>query len=336
MKRHLIWTAALIFAAACLLPACSQPPAPAQPVPPPAVTTGQVKEPPAPAPVSEPQEPLPAYPITVTDSLGRKVKIDHLPQRIVSLSPSNTEILFALGLDDKIAGVTDFCDYPEKAKLKPRVAGYMTPDLEKLVTIAPDLVLAESIHEKTVLPALEKVGLTVIVLSAHSLDEIINNITLVGQVTGCSEASSRLTQQLSVRINAVTAKTAKLPDDKRPRVMCVIWYNPIWTMGGKTYIDDLISNAGGTNIFSADFENSRIVSPESIVGKNPQVVIVTGMTASADATASSLKQQDWMQSTDAIKNNRIYKLSDANLITRPGPRVVDGLEEVAKFLGAVK
>lgn len=336
MKSRLIWVTALVFALVSLLPGCTQQPAPAQPVPTPATTADELQGPPAPAPAAEPQEPLPAFPITVTDSLGRKVKFERLPQRIVSLAPSNTEILFALGLDDRIAGVTDFCDYPEKARLKPRVAGYMTPDIEKLVTIAPDLVLAESIHEKTVLPALEKVGLNVIVLSSHTVDEIINNITLVGQVTGRSMAALRLTQQLSGRIKAVTSKTSRLTSAERPRVMYVIWYDPVWTMGGKTYIDDLITKAGGANIFSADFEESRIVSPESIVNKNPQVVIVTGMATSADSIAGNLKQQGWMQSTDAIKNNRVYKLSDANLIERPGPRIVEGLEEVAALLGTLK
>ena len=336
MRRSLIWIAALAFTIGCLLPACAQQAPPAQPATQPAGTASGAKEPPAPAAAKEPQAPLQVFPITVTDSLGRKVTIDHLPQCIVSLAPSNTEILFALGLDDRIAGVTDFCDYPEKAKLKQHVAGYMTPDLEKLVMIGPDLVFAESIHEKTVLPALEKVGLKVIVLSSYTVDEIINNITLVGQVTGSSAAASQLTKHLSARINTVTSKTAVLPADKRLRVMYVIWYDPVWTMGGNTYIDDLITKAGGTNIFSKDFEKSRIVSPESIVNKNPQVVIVTGMATSADSIAGNLKQQNWMQSTDAIKNNRVYKVSDANLIERPGPRIVDGLEEVANLLAAVK
>ena len=336
MNRVALLVLALVLMIFSILPACSPQAAPAQPVPPPASEAGGAKEPPAPVPVIEPQEPSPVFPIMVTDSLGRKITINRLPQRIVSLAPSNTEILFALGLDDKIAGVTDYCDYPEKTKLKQRVAGYMAPDLEKLVTIAPDLVLAESIHEKTVLPALERVGLTVIVLSAHTIDEIISNITLVGQVTDRSVAASQLTRQLSGRIKAITSKTDLLPTDKRLRVMYVIWYDPVWTMGGKTYIDDLIFKAGGANIFSADFEKSRIVSPESIVNKNPQVVIVTGMGTSADSIANNLKQQNWMQSTDAIINNRVYKVSNSNLVERPGPRIVDGLEEVAKFLGAVK
>ena len=321
MNRFALLVPALVLIMFSILPACSQQAAPARPLPP---------------PLNEPQAPPQSFPITVTDSLGRKVTIKHLPQRIVSLAPSNTEILFALGLDDKIAGVTDYCDYPEKAKLKPRVAGYLTPDIEKLVTIAPDLVFAESIHEKTVLPALEKLGLTLIVLSASSVDEIINNITLVGRVTGSSVAAAQLTLKLSGRVKTIASKTALLPPGSRPRVMCVIWHDPIWTVGGNTYIDDLITMAGGVNIFSADFEKSGIVSPESIVSKNPQVVIVTGMAASADATASSLKKMDWMQATDAIKNNRVYKLSDSNLVERPGPRVVDGLEEVARLLGTLK
>lgn len=326
MKQSFTWITALAFAAIFLLTACMQQAAPGRTVPGP----GAAASPETQAPVAA------AFPITITDSLGRKVIIERPPQRIVSLAPSNTETLFALGLDDRVAGVTNYCDYPEGAKLKPRVAGYLTPDIEKLVTIAPDLVLAEFIHEQTVLPTLEKAGLTVIVLSARSLDEIIGNISLVGQVTGRDEAAAQLTRQLSARVKAITSKTGLLPPGERPRVMYVIWHDPIWTMGGKSYIDDMLTKAGGDNIFSADFEKSAIVSPESIVSKNPQVLIVTGMAASADATITSLRKLDWMQATDAIKNNRVYRLSDASLVDRPGPRAIDGLEEVAGLLGTLK
>lgn len=324
MIRGLTFIATLALAITCLLPACSQQP-PAQLSPGPAGTSGTVNG-----------QTSPAFPVTVTDSLGRKITIEQPPQRIVSLAPSSTEILFALGLDDRIAGVTDFCNYPEKARLKQHVAGYKEPNLEKLVMINPDLVVAESIHEKTVLPALEKVGLKVIVLSSGTVDEIISNVTLLGQATGSNAAAAGLTGQLSARVNAITSKTSLLSADKRLRVMYVIWYDPVWTMGGKTYIDDLITKAGGKNIFSGDFEDSRSVSPESIVSKDPQVLIITGMATSADAIADNLRQQSWMQSTAAIKNNRVYKISDPNLIERPGPRIVDALEEVANLLAAVQ
>src|SRR4030042_17814 len=132
---------------------------------------------------AEPEiEELPSFPLTVVDDLGRTVKIERLPQRIISLAPSNTEIIYALGLEDRLVGTTDYCDYPEAAKYKPRVAGYVNPDLEKVVSQQPDLIIAEAIHENTVLPALEKLGLTVIIMSASSLDVVLDDIKLIGEI----------------------------------------------------------------------------------------------------------------------------------------------------------
>ncbi len=273
------------------------------------------------------------FPVNVTDGLGRKVTIKSLPHRIISLAPSNTEILFALGLGDRVIGVTDYCNYPEQAKLKPRVSGYSTPDMEKLVNLAPDLILAESIHEKTVLPALESRGFAVLLLQARSIKEILDNINLVGIATGRAKTAEKLVTVLQNRIKAVAEKTESVPENRRPRVLYAIWYDPIWTMGSGTYADDLITLAGGRNIYSSDFEKSRVVSPESIVARNPQVILVSGMGTSGQTIAQNLRQQPWMQTTDAVKNGHIYVISDADLIERPGPRIVDGLEEVARLIG---
>lgn len=279
----------------------------------------------------EPEE-LPSFPLTIVDDLGRTIKIAQLPQRIVSLAPSNTEIIFALGLEDKLVGTTDYCDYPEAAKTKPRIAGYTTPDMEKLVSLEPDLILAESIHEKMVLPALEKLRLTVIVTSATSLDTVLNDIQLIGQVNGKSKAAMRLVNDLEKRIEAIASKTAGLTPEQRPKVLYVVWHDPIWTMGSETFIDDLIKQAGGVNIFSADFKKSRIVSLEAIITKNPQVIIVSGMGTTGDLIYNSIMKETRLAGVDAMRNNRIYKISDANLIERPSPRIVDGLEEMAKLL----
>ena len=264
--------------------------------------------------------------------MGRTIKIAQLPQRIVSLAPSNTEIIYALGLEDKLVGTTDYCDYPEAAKTKPRIAGYTTPNMEKLVSLQPDLILAESIHEKTVLPALEKLGLTVIVTSATSLDTVLNDIKLIGQVNGKSKAAMRLVNDLKKRIQAIVSKTAGLTPEQRPKVLYVVWHDPIWTMGRETFINDLIWKAGGVNIFAADFEKSRVVSLEAIITKNPQVIIVSGMGTTGDLIYNNIKKETRLRDIDAMRNNRIYKISDANLIERPGPRIVDGLEEVARLL----
>jgi iron complex transport system substrate-binding protein len=309
--------------------ACVCEPLPTEPTPPPQPPPSQEKPPEQAEP--EPEE-LPTFPLTVVDDLGRTVKIEKLPQRIISLAPSNTEIIYALGLEDRLVGTTDYCDYPEAAKYKPRVAGYVNPDLEKVVSQQPDLIIAEAIHENTVLPALEKLGLTVIVMSASSLNVVLDDIKLIGEVTGKSKAATKLVDDLTKRIQAVTTKTAGLPPEQRPRVLYTVWYDPIWTMGSETFIDDIIWKSGGDNIFSKDFEKSHVVSLESIISKNPQVIIVSGMGTTGDLIYNNIMSEVRLKGVDAMRDNRVYKISNANFIERPGPRVVDGLEEVAKII----
>lgn len=307
--------------------ACASPPPSTEPISPPAQTETKPPE-----EVRPEAEEITNFPLTVTDDLGRIVTIEKLPKRIVSLAPSNTEILFALGLEDEIVGTTDYCDYPEAAKSKPRVAGYVNPDLEKMVSQQPDLIIAEAIHENTVLPALEKLDLTVIVTSATSLDVVMDDIKLIGEITGKSRAAAKLVDDLTERIQAVATKTAGLSPEQRTRVLYAIWYDPIWTMGSGTFVDDLICNAGGSNIFSKDFEKSHVVSLETIITKNPQVIIVSGMGTTGDLIYNNIMKESRLGGVDAMRDDRIYKISDANFIERPGPRIVDGLEEVAKFI----
>jgi iron complex transport system substrate-binding protein len=277
-------------------------------------------------------DPLPVYPITVEDDLGRKVTINKMPASIVSLAPSNTEILFALNLGDRIIGVTDYCDYPEEAKNKTRVAGYSTPDLEKLVSMQPDLVVAESMHEKTVLPALERLGFTVYVSSASRMETVLNDISVLGRITGKTRQANQLIAAMNLKINSVVDKTRGLSASQRLRVLYLNWNNPMWTMGANTYINDIIKKAGGVNIYENDFEKSRAVSLESIIAKNPQVILVSGMGTTGDVVYKAVKDEVRLYSVEASASNRIFKISDANLIERPGPRVADGLIEVAKMV----
>jgi len=331
MKSGTMRTVALVLtllcmsAVACLPPAAQPPFAPATP--------SEIR--PAnetPSTVQPEKEELPAYPLTIIDDTGRKVPIQKLPQRIVSLAPSNTEILFALGLDDKIVGTTDYCDYPQAAKTKPRVAGYSNPNIEKLLSLEPDLVVAESIHERMVLPALERLGLTVVVTRATSLEVVLHDIELLGQITGRSKAATQIVTSMKARIDAIVSKTSTLTPEQRPRVLYVCWHAPIWTMGSETFIDDLIWKAGGMNVFAADFKQSRAVSLEAVVTKNPEVIIVSGMGTAGDLIYNAILREERLKDVDAIISHRVYKMSDASLIERPGPRIVDGLEEVAKYI----
>ncbi|MGB8707913.1 MAG: cobalamin-binding protein [Dehalococcoidia bacterium] len=270
-------------------------------------------------------------PGNIVDGLGRKIMINAVPQRIVSLAPSNTEILFALGLGDKIVGDTEYCNYPEAAKTKPKVGGFSTVDIEKVVSLRPDLVLATQIHSKTIIPALEKLGLTVVALTPSSLTGVLDSITLVGKITGQSKEASELIKDLSTRIKAIADKTQKLPPAQRPRVFYVTWHDPLWTAGTGTLSNDVISQAGGQNIAS-DISGDKTIDLETVINRDPEIIIVSvGMGAGEDLPWQYIKSESRLKNTRALLNGRLYKI-DGDLIHRPGPRIVEALEQMAQFI----
>ncbi len=270
-------------------------------------------------------------PSEITDQLERVVKLDSIPQRIISLAPSNTEILFALGLADKIVAVTDYCDYPAEAKEKPSVGGYSTPNIEKIVEIQPDLILATSIHEQRIIPQLEERGITVFALDSNTLDEILEAITLVGQITGKEEAASGLVTEMQNRIKAVTDKTSGLPEGQKPRVFYITWHDPLLAPGSGTFQDDLIGKAGGTNI-ARNLIGYANISLEAVIEANPEVMIAgVGHGTGTDLNLQFIKDESRLRGTDARRNHRVYGV-DGNLVSRPGPRIIDGLEKFAEFI----
>jgi iron complex transport system substrate-binding protein len=270
-------------------------------------------------------------PGNIVDGLGRQVTINAVPQRIVSLAPSNTEILFALGLGDKVVGVTEYCNYPEAAKTKPKVGGFSTVDIEKVVSLRPDLVLATQIHSKTIIPALEKLGLTVVALTPSSLTGVLDSITLVGKITGQSKEASELIKDLSTRIKAIADKTQKLSPAQRPRVFYVTWHDPLWTAGTGTLSNDVISQAGGQNIAS-DITGDKTIDLETVINRDPEVIIVSvGMGTGEDSPWQYIKSESRLKNTQALLTGRVYKI-DGDLIHRPGPRIVEALEQMAQFI----
>jgi len=270
-------------------------------------------------------------PGNIVDGLGRKIMINAVPQRIVSLAPSNTEILFALGLGDKVVGVTEYCNYPEAAKTKPKVGGFSTVDIEKVVSLRPDLVLATQIHSKTIIPALEKLGLTVVALTPSSLTGVLDSITLVGKITGQSKEASELIKDLSTRIKSIADKTQKLSPAQRPRVFYVTWHDPLMTAGTGTLSNDVISQAGGQNIAS-DISGDKTIDLETVINRDPEVIIVSvGMGTGEDSPWQYIKSESRLKNTQALLTGRVYKI-DGDLIHRPGPRIVEALEQMAQFI----
>jgi len=279
-----------------------------------------------------PASPLPqaSFPLTLTDMLGRPVTLERMPQRLVSLAPSNTEILFALGLGDRVVGVTQYCDFPEEAASKPKIGGFATADIERIVSQSPDLVLATKIHQKEVMPALEKVGLKIFGLNARTVSDVLESIGLTGRITGQMSAADKLIAELKTRMSAVVTRTGSLPAEQRPRVLYINWADPIKTAGRDTFADDLITKAGGVNV-AADLSSYSTISLETIIDRNPQVIIVSGMGDSRRKTYTAIMSETRLGGVEARVKGQVYEI-DSPVIERPGPRLMLALEQVAKFL----
>jgi iron complex transport system substrate-binding protein len=281
---------------------------------------------------SPPAEEMVSSPIEVIDQLGRVVKLEKVPERIISLAPSNTEILFALGLAEGLVGVTEFCDYPEAVKDVDKIGGFNTVDIEKIVALEPDLILATNIHKDEVIPALERLDLTVLTLDPRTLDEVLEAIILVGEVTGKGEEASRLVVGMQNRIKAVTDKTDSLPEGQRPRVFYIMWHDPLMTVGSTTRIHELIVKAGGINIAQGLTGGYPTISLEAVIQANPQVIVAgSGHGSGENLPFEFASTEPRLEDVDALINGRVYQIN-TDLIGRPGSRIVDGLEKFAEFI----
>jgi len=273
-----------------------------------------------------------AFPFEVTDQIGRQVRIEKAPERIVSLAPGNTEIVYALGLEEKLVGVTEFCDYPEATKDKPKIGGFSTVDIERVVASEPDLILASDIHKAEVIPRLEGLGLTVLALWPKTLGEVLDAITLVGKCTGQQKEAALLVSGMGNRIEAITDKIENLTQNERPRVFYIIWHDPLMTVGSDTRIHELIESAGGTNIAQNLGEGYPTLSLEAVLMANPQIIIAgTGMGEGASLPYEFALTEERLAEVDARINGRVYEIN-TDLVGRPGPRMIDGLEQLAKMI----
>lgn len=277
-------------------------------------------------------ESIPPTTVEIVDQLGRTVTLDSTdPQRIVSLAPSHTETLYALGLGDRLVAVTDYCNYPPEAEEKPSIGGFSTPNIEEVVAMDPDLVLATVIHEVEVIPQLEARGLTVVAVDPTTIDEVIASINLIGKAAGVEKKAADLTANMQSRIEAVTDKTSGLNEAEKPRVLYIVWHDPLMAAGSGTLHDELIRTAGGINV-AGDLESYAAISLEAVIAANPQVMIAgVGMGTGEDLPVQFITKEERLAETDARINNRIYGIN-VDLVGRPGPRIVEALEQFARFL----
>ena len=272
------------------------------------------------------------FPVTLTDDRGKQVQIAKQPQRIVSAAPSNTEILFALGLGDKVAGVTTLCNYPEEAKQKPKVGGFR-PSLEPIVGQQPDLVLAVPATPADVVSGLEGMQIPVLLLNPPTIDGVLANVRLVGRATGATAAAERLAAQMQQRWSAV-AERARAAQSK-PRVFYELdGTNPasVYTAGAGTFIDAMITTAGGVNAVAQAAPGVQYpqMSSEAVIQLNPQLILL-GDAPFGQSLETVAARPGW-NAVEAVQKRAVVGLADPDVTSRAGPRLVDGLELVAKAI----
>ena len=266
-------------------------------------------------------------PRTFVDDLGRKIFLAKAPTRVVSLAPSITEILYAIGLTDEIVGVSEFCDYPAAAKQKPKV-GYANPNVEVIISLQPDLVLApRAFLRAELLAKLEQLKIPTFVVDPESFEEIPSRIQTVGRILNRSSSADGVAMVMRQRIAAIRSK---LDAVALVRVLYVLNSQPLITVGPGSYIHQVISVAGGSNIASQTTVPYPHLNMEAVLKADPEIIIFPIGHAEGIPTA---EQQEWLRwtSLSAVKQRRLHQIS-ADVLNRPGPRIVEGLEALARII----
>jgi len=266
---------------------------------------------------------------TFKDFLNRKVTINYPPKRIISLAPSITEILFAIGLDEEIIGVTKFCDYPPKAKGKTKVGGYYNPSLEMIVSLKPDLVVAAADGpNESHIKKLANLDIPFFVIKPRTVDEIIEAMNTLAEVTGKEATAKKTIAKIKERVDQIDKQVKSIPIEKRLKVFYALDHTDLYTTGKNTFANDLIVRAGGINIAS-DSNGWFKYSLESLVLKNPDIIITGRMEKQKHEDIVAMWQKYKM--LPAVADNRIYTI-DNNWLSRPGPRAIDALEKMVELL----
>lgn len=274
-----------------------------------------------------------AFPVTVTDALGNEITIDKKPERIVSLIPSNTETLFALGLNDEIVGVSNYDNYPEEALEKEKV-GDMEPNIEKIISLKPDVVFAHessSHNAEEGLNQLRDAGIKVVVVNdASSFEEVYQAIDLLATATGTKEKGEEIIETMKAKMKEIEEKAKEIQPEDQVDVWVEVEPAPnLYTTGKNTFMHEMLSIIRANNI-AGDQEGWVQFTEEEVVKKNPDVIVITYADYVKNAKEQVLSREAW-KDVPAVKNNRVYDVHP-DLVSRPGPRLVEGIEELAKAI----
>ena len=265
---------------------------------------------------------------TFRDALGREISLPAPPKRLIALAPNLTEILYALGLAERVVGVTNHCNYPPEASLKPKVGTYIHLNVEQIINLSPDLVIGTMDgNERYVLDLLEQAHINVFFVNPRDVRQTIETISTLGLVCGLPDKARQISGQLTLRVNRVVEATRGA---KRPLVFLQIHIQPIMTVNRHTVHNDVILLAGGENMTADETVTYPRISLEEVIRRKPEVILISSMERGGRFEKA---RQDWLQWTSipAVQKGRVH-LIDSDLVDRPSPRIVDGLENMAKLL----
>ncbi len=257
------------------------------------------------------------------DDLGREIELDSIPSRLISLAPAVTEILFALELDEEIIGVSNYCDYPEAALEKPKV-GDINVDFEAIVDKEPELVFMTAGMDED-RQKIEDLGFPVAVVDPSTIEETLNSIEWVGEITGNNQQAAELLDWMEERIAEIREKAAEL--ENTPRVYYEVWDEPLMTAGPNTFVHDIIVIAGGENIAGDLQQEWAPYSEEKVIAHDPEIIIVPW------EDDRVYDRSSWEDIT-AVQKEQVFFVNP-DLMVRPGPRIIEGLELVFEIIGGV-
>jgi iron complex transport system substrate-binding protein len=256
---------------------------------------------------------------------------ERVRRRIVSLAPSVTEMLFGLGVGDRIVGATDHCDFPPEAKKIPRVGGLGQPNIEKLLSLAPDIVILTDLERKDLAEALRRAGIQVLELKIGNFAELFDAERKIGDAVGEPERAARQVREMQAQLDRAARRYAGVPRDRLPRVFIEVWADPLITAGGTSFLDDVVARAGGVNVAHDLDRDYPTINPEKVVEWNPDVILLCYMTEAKSATTQIAGRIGW-GGIKAVRDGQVIADISPDELLRPGPRLVGGVEQLAERL----
>jgi iron complex transport system substrate-binding protein len=267
-----------------------------------------------------------------TDPLGAEVVLEDYPERIVTLSPSLTETVFALGIGEKVVATDDVSNYPPEAKDLPDVFSYLGIDLEKLLAADPDLVIMDKTLDisENAYNSIKRVGIPVYRIYPKTINDVLGSMMGIGNITGSKEKAEELVEDFLERMEAIERFVDNLEEEERPMVLLVTYYDGSadpWVSTDSTMTGGLVDKVGGANAISDDTGIVVQVGVEAILGSDPDFIFCTQSTVWPTTTRENILSDERWQDIEAVKNGRVFDI-DGDIVDRTGPRLIEGLEEI--------